>query len=162
MKKASVLLILLVVSFLVNAQNELPRSHINIGVGGGMNYGVLGVKTVIGYRNSGLLIGLGAVPGGVFGYEIGGQLAIESFYFNLGYGVSGVYQINDGPVEPIKCMSFIVGGMVNLNKKKNWFLDLGLGHTFGSETVEIGPFKENNDAFTAVIGIGVRLAAKKE
>jgi hypothetical protein len=158
----TVLFLLCFGAFSSSAQNELPPSHINVGLGAGMNYGVFGVKTVIGYRNSGLLIGLGAVPGGLFGYEIGAQLGIESFYMNVGYGISGTYQVNDGPVQPIKCMSFIVGGMINLDKKKNWFVDLGVGHTFASETVQIGPFEENHDMFTAVIGVGVRLAKKKE
>ncbi len=142
------------------AQDGLPDSHVNLGVGAGMPYGALGTKVVVGYRNSGLMIGLGYMPGGLLGYEIGGQLAIKSFYFNLGYGLSGTYQVNNGPVEPVKCGNFMLGYMVDLNKTKTVFIDLGVGHTIGAPTVEIGPFEENQGGVTFALGVGMRLAGK--
>ena len=142
-------------------ESGLPDSHVNFGVGLGKNYGGIGVKTVIGYRNSGLLLGLGSLPGGVLGYEIGGQLSSNAFYANFGYGVLGTYQVNDGPINPIKSMSFLVGGMVSLGKEKATFIDLGLGHTIGAPTIQIGPFEESQEAFIFVVGIGFRLLKKK-
>jgi hypothetical protein len=147
--------------FRVQAQNTLPNTHVNIGVGLGAPYGVVGTKTILGYRNSGLMVGLGVVPGGLFGYEIGAQLSSQSFYVNLGYGVTGVYQVNNEPAHTIQCGNLMVGCMLNLNKSKNVFLDIAGGHTLGAPTVQIGPFEENQGGFTASLGVGVRLVKKK-
>lgn len=151
----------MMISFAATAQKDLPDSHMNVGFGFGKNYGGLGVKTVIGYRNSGLLAGLGVLPGGIVGYEIGGQLSAKAFYANFGYGVYSAYQVNDGPVNPIKSMSFLVGGMVTFGKANATFIDLGLGHTIGAPTIQIGPFEESQDAFILAVGIGFRLLNKK-
>ena len=91
---------------------------------------------------------------------IGGQVGIQSFYFNLGYGVSGTYKVNDEPVESIKCGNFMVGYMVGLDKMKNVFLDLGIGHTIAAPTVQIGPFQEQQGSVTLALGIDVGLAKK--
>src|SRR5688500_18763171 len=117
MKTNPLLTLILFLSSLsiTQAQNDLPDSHVTLGVGAGMSYGGLGSKAIIGYRNSGLMIGFGYMPGGLLGYELGGQLAIQSFYFNLGYGVSGTYQVNDEPVQPVKCGNFMLGYMVGLD-----------------------------------------------
>lgn len=136
---------------------DLPNSYVNLGLGVGMNYGGLGAKTVIGYRNSGLMLGLGFMDTGVVGYEIGGQLAIKSFYFNLGYGISSTYQVNDGPIEAVKCGNFMMGYMISLGKAKTAFIDLAIGHTLGAPTVQIGPFEEDQGGVTLGIGIGTRL-----
>jgi hypothetical protein len=161
--KLNLLLTLALIGFVSSvsqAQNALPDSRVNLGVGGGMPYGGLGSKVVIGYRNSGLMIGLGYMPGGMLGYEIGGQVAIQSFYFNLGYGLSGTYKVNDEPVESIKCGNFMVGYMVSLDKMKDVFLDIGIGHTVGAPTVQIGPFQEQQGGVTLALGVGFRLAKK--
>lgn len=144
----------------VQAQNDLPNSHVTLGVGAGMPYGGIGSKAVIGYRNSGLLIGLGYMPGGLVGYGIGGQLAIKSLYLNLAYGVVGTYQVNDEPVKSIKCGNLMLGYMVDVNKMKNVFVDLGIGHTLGAPTVQIGPFEEDQGGVTFALGVGFRLAVK--
>jgi hypothetical protein len=107
------------------------------------------------------LIGLGYIPSGVLGYEIGAQLSSKSLYINLGYGTSGTYQVNNEPVQVVKCGNFMLGYMINLDKMKNVFLDLAVGHTIGAPTVQIGPFEENQGAFTLGIGVGMRLAKKK-
>ena len=163
MKTTTLLLSFILFSFIFStaqAQDDLPDSHINLGVGLGMTHGGLGIKTILGYRNSGLMIGLGYIPGGVLGYEFGGQLAIQSFYFNLGYGVSGTYQVNDEPVEVVKCGNFMVGYMISLDKMKNVFIDLGIGHTLGAPTVQMGPFEARQGGVIFALGIGVRLARK--
>jgi hypothetical protein len=157
----SLFFLLITLSFSTMAQKTLPDSHMNLGVGLGKNYGGIGLKTVIGYRNSGILVGLGAMPGGILGYEIGGQVSVDAFYANLTYGVLGSYQINDGSVNPIKSMSFLVGGMIGLGATKTTFVDLGIGHTLNAPTIQIGPFEENQEAFIFVVGIGFRLLKKK-
>lgn len=158
---SALLFILFVTSLSSHGQSTLPESYLNTGIGIGMNYGGFGVKTVIGRRNSGLLIGLGGVPGVGLGYEVGAQLGVKSFYVNCGYGIAGTHQINDRPAKPIKCMSVVLGGMINLNKSKDVFLDLGLGHTAGAPTVTYGPFEENLNSFIVVLGIGMRLVRQE-
>lgn len=157
----SFVLFLITAPISVKAQGTVPNSYVNLGIGLGMNYGGIGVKGVIGYRNSGLLIGVGAIPSGIVGYEIGGQISIGAFYANLGYGILGTYQLNDGPVEPIKSMSFLVGGMINVGKTEDAFIDIGVGHSIGAPTTQIGPFEENQSAFVFAVGVGFRLAKKK-
>lgn len=132
----------------------------NVGVGIGMPYGGIGTKTILGPRNSGLMIGLGIFPGGIVGYEVGAQLAIQSFYLNAGYGISSVYKVNDEPIETVTCGNFMLGYMIKLNPKKTVFLDLSLGHTIGAPTVDIGPFRENQGGVTFAFGVGWRLAIK--
>src|ERR1700712_3663995 len=85
---------LFIFSFPANCQDRIPASIVNVGIGGGINYGIFGVKTVTGYKNSGLLLGLGYCPGGLLGYEIGGQISIKWFYINMGYGVFATVQEN--------------------------------------------------------------------
>jgi hypothetical protein len=119
-----------------------------------------GTKTVLGYRNSGLLIGLGTMGNGIVGYEIGAQVAVKSFYFNVGYGISGTYQVNLEPVESVKAGNIMVGYMISLGKAKTAFIDLALGHTLGAPTVQMGPFEEDQGGVTFGVGIGYRLAKK--
>ena len=55
MKTTNVLLAFILCSVTlstVQAQNELPDSRVNVGVGAGMPYGGFGTKTILGYRNS--------------------------------------------------------------------------------------------------------------
>jgi hypothetical protein len=139
---------------------DLPNSRVNMGLGIGMNYGGIGTKTVLGFRNSGLLIGLGTMGNGILGYEVGAQVAIKSFYFNVGYGISGTYQVNLEPVESVKAGNIMVGYMISLGKAKTAFIDLAIGHTLGAPTVQLGPFEEDQGGVTFGVGIGYRLAKK--
>ncbi len=70
-------------------QRDYPRSMINIGIGLGSNYGGIGCKTVIGYKDSGLLVGLGTVFGYGLGFEVAGQYSYKWWFINMGYGVYG-------------------------------------------------------------------------
>jgi len=156
---------LLIFSFFFNvgfSQTKLPNSYVNVGLGLGMNYGVLGTKTVIGYRNSGIMIGLGSVSGGLFGYEIGGQISKEWFYANIGYGVFGWQQINNNPKETVEAGDILIGAMLGMGQAKRVFIDIGLGHTFGAQTRK--DFLGNSislDSFNLVLGIGFRLGTKE-
>lgn len=136
--------------FQLFGQSGRPASYVNMGVGAGLNYGGIGTKTVIGYRNSGLLIGLGTFPGAGTGYEVGAQLSEEFFFVNIGYGVVGFQQINNDPVQSVKGGTVMVGGMIDLAVQRRLFLDLGVGHTFASKNPDF-------DGLTGVFGIGFRL-----
>ena len=142
-------------------QSVVPNSYVNVGVGLGPNYGTIGTKSVIGYRNSGLLLGLGMMPGGTLGFEVGAQLSIKWFYLNVGYGRFGTYQVNDGPERAIESTILMAGGMINVGPAKRTFIDIGIGRTFGAPQIYVGPFKEDLNTFTGVIGIGRRLFVKE-
>ena len=152
------LIAFLLISTSSTAQTKLPKSYVNVGVGAGMNYGILGTKTVIGFQNTGILIGMGYVPGGIMGYELGAQFSIDWFYINIGYGVIGSYQTNNDPVKPIMASNVLLGGMINVGQEKRMFVDLGIGHTIEATPTDLGPFGErDNNGITAVVGFGFRL-----
>ena len=93
---------------------DIPNSFVNFGIGLGQSSGGFGVKTVMGYRNSGLLLGLGYWGAGITGYKIGGQISIHHMYAEAGYGVVMVAQENDDPIYPITAWSMLIGGMIGL------------------------------------------------
>jgi hypothetical protein len=121
-----VLLFLLIRNDLFS-QSDYPKSYLNLGVGIGANYAEgIGVKSVIGYKNSGLLLGIGSMLGAsVIGYEIGGQVSYKWWFLNLTYGAKGL--INNENMD--NGVTFMTGGMVNLEKSKRLFLEIGLGFT---------------------------------
>jgi sulfopyruvate decarboxylase TPP-binding subunit len=43
-----------------NSLTKLPDSFLNVGIGIGGNYKLAGTKTVVGLKNSGLMVGLGS------------------------------------------------------------------------------------------------------
>lgn len=141
------------------AQNEYPKSIVNVGVGLGGNYGGIGTKTIVGYKNSGLLIGLGTGGDGLW-YEIGGQISYKWMYVNLGYGVIGTAsnELTNNTTELIKGKMFTLGAMINLAESKKYFLDLGIGYDWDG-TYTANGYTNEKDKFNtldAAIGFGVR------
>ncbi len=163
MKKVFLALCLgLFTTSLLKAQSKLPASYLNVGLGVGMNYGIIGTKTVIGYKNSGLLVGLGYLPGGFTGYEVGAQLGINWFFANFGYGTIGTYQVNNEDPQVTEAFNLMVGAMIGLGQSKRTFIDLGVGHTFGAPAIEspLGEIEQN--AFTIALGVGYRFGTIKK
>jgi hypothetical protein len=160
-KKIYILILFITISGFLRSQTEIPKSYVNIGLGGGVNYGIFGTKTVIGYKNSGLLIGLGYVPDGGVGYQIGGQFSAKWFFANVGYGVTGTQQINSRTIETIYSGFIVLGGMINIGRAKRTFLELGIGHTIGSPPIKIYNQYVDTNVFTAVIGLNYRFGGKK-
>jgi len=156
-KKHMFIMALICITKLSFSQSELPNSIVSFGIGAGPNYGVFGTKTVIGYKNSGLLLGAGALAG-LFAYEIGVQFSPTWFFLNLGYGVYGLsVNGNTGKQELIKGLIFIVGGMINLGKQKKIFIDLGIGYAGGgSIKTSFGQTLDVNGP-SGIIGIGYRI-----
>src|SRR5688572_15992028 len=81
------------------AQTKLPDSFINVGIGIGGNYGLVGTKTVVGFKNSGLMVGLGRSHDGYLVYQIGGQISYKWAYATLSYG--GLVRQRDQDDAPI-------------------------------------------------------------
>ncbi len=116
MKRILITLLLLGLFEFTFAQSDFPKSIINFGIGGGSNYGIFGTKTVIGYKNSGLFVGLG-IFGGLFAYEIGAQISSGWLYANYGYGVYGIqYYEGTNYKELMEGGILTMGGMINLNR----------------------------------------------
>jgi hypothetical protein len=177
--KRAILTSLLIFAISVGySQIYYPKSHLNLGIGIGPNYGQMGIKTIIGYKNSGLLIGVGGYPGHrtynidtgkdiidwIIAYEVGGQISYKWWYANLGYGVYDYFQgyWNDEVDKVMKGGIFITGVMVSIGKEKRFFIDAGLGVDWGAtyrdytlRGVYIG--EKTYNKLAGVIGFGVRL-----
>lgn len=160
--KFKTLLFFILISGLLKAESKLPDSKVNLGFGGGMNYGIFGLKSVIGYKNSGLLLGLGFVPGGLLGYEIGAQYSDRWFFVNAGYGISGTIEYDMEKPETVKSGSVILGAMISLGEAKRTFLEIGIGHTFLTEKHYYMGMRLTDNAFIGIIGLGFRLGNRKE
>lgn len=137
------------------SQNDYPESYFNIGLGLGPNYGGIGTKSVIGYKNSGLLVGLG-IFGENLGYEVGGQISYKWLFANLGYGVYGTAEsLID--IKLIKGGILMTGVMITIGKAKRFFIDLGIGYDWGGTYIgDLGEKKKFN-TIDGEFGLGFRL-----
>ena len=142
-----------------NDDHPWPRSFLSVGAGVGPNFGLIGAKSVIGPKGTGLLLGAGRL-GGSTCYQAGVQVAIKAWFINLGYGTYevGSYQIGFSPAREYTLEGFTVstGGMVNLTSNKRLFLEGSLGYLidgarpiFLDDPVLLG--------FTFNFGVGYRL-----
>ncbi|WPR71493.1 hypothetical protein SLW70_16390 [Flavobacterium sp. NG2] len=141
-------------------QNNDINNYFNFGIGLGGNYGGLGTKTIIGYKNSGLLVGLGTFSGGL-GYEVGGQISYKWLYVNLGYGIIGVSenQLTNNRTELIKGKMLTTGAMINFGNSNKYFLDLGIGYDWDGNYTSNSYTNEKSKFHTidGAIGFGIRL-----
>lgn len=166
MKKAKLSLILIIgFSTLIYCQNDYPNNIFTTGIGVGGNYGGVGTKTIIGHKNSGLLVGLGTAGTGLW-YEIGGQISYKWMYLNVGYGVIGTSTnlLSNNPSELIKGKMATTGVMINLGESKKYFIDLGIGYDWDGTYTSNG-YTNTNDKFHTIdgaIGFGIRLGDFKK
>ena len=141
-------------------ENLYPKSIISVGPGVGPNYGIFGVKTVTGYKNSGLLLSVGTLDGFTT-FTVGGQVAVKWWYLSVGYGSYGLHIIGNGQNETRELMKGVIamtGGMINLGKAKRFFIDTGVGFSTGYE-VEGNIFIDDRveTAFSIALGVGYRI-----
>ena len=160
----------------LNEKPSYPNSFLNACVGFGSTYGGLGVKAVGGYRNSGLVVGLGTWFGYSIGYSIGGQISAKWWYASITYGTYALSVNNFNGVTNVSTptgISIMTGGMINLGKPKRFFIDLGIGLSTGGTITQYNLNLNNNGAsltptqisYTTValnVGFGVRLGDIKE
>ncbi|MBN2610105.1 MAG: hypothetical protein JXB00_00965 [Bacteroidales bacterium] len=140
-------------------KKPLTNSGINLGVGFGPSYGVIGTKMLIGKNNSGLIIGMGTTPLGKLTTNAGVQLSVKSVFVNFGYGAYGVIKPEDGPAEASYGMNINGGGMINLGKYRHWFLELALGLVLSRNNPS---YFTNYEFFNSMgaLGIGYRFESK--
>ncbi len=115
-----------------DAGTDIPRSFFNIGLGVGPNYGLIGVKTVIGYKDNGLMVGYGMF-GGKICYEVGLQGSYKWWFINCSYGAYKlVTNVSTKESEMAFGLIVITGGKIDLIKSKRLFLDAGAGYAGGA------------------------------
>lgn len=160
----TILLVLLLNSFNLFGQQEdtkiskpdLPNSIINLGIGVGSHYGLIGLKTVFGYKNSGLILGVGRFEE-LITTQIGAQLSFKVIYIAYSYGAVGVAETKNDK-KLIIGNTIIAGGMIDLTKNKRLFLDLGMGLTFGKSKVEVGYLiLEYSTSLSLITGLSYRI-----
>ena len=139
--------------------NDYPASIVDLSVGLGPNHGIIGIKSVLGYKGTGLLLGLGSFDG-FTATTIGFQVAAQWWFANVTYGPTGSYYINfGGQVEEglTQSIIFMTGGRINLIKSKRLFLELAAGLA-GSDEIPapFGTMQEVGGGLKLGVGIGYR------
>lgn len=146
--KKLIILAILILNFSSGFSQKIDA---NFGLGIGTNYGVVGVKSVIGKNNSGVLVGIGSAGSGILGFEVGYQQAYKSWFANVGYGNYG-YEKQGEIASGLKAANLIAGYMIGIGKsgknipahKKKLFIDLGIGWFL---------WKENPEGFEPITNI---------
>lgn len=143
-----------------------PTYYVQSGLGIGANYGLFGTKTIVGKNGSGLLLSLGTGVEGDLGYQVGGQVCAKWWYLNAAYGVYGhnAYSYRGEQLdEAMKGVTVMMGGMINIGKPKRFFIDLGVGGSFGYTYKN--PFTRRDEHIGGVsfaFGAGYRIGGYKK
>lgn len=139
---------------IASKNKRLPASIFDLSFGYGMNYGIAGIKSLIGYKGSGVYLGIGSgFKGQDFGLQqVGFQLSLGSFYINYGLGTYGSTNGDKEVVETLEGNLVMVGYQTSLNKKAKSFFDLGLGYGYGDNYEG-----EQLNKIIINIGIGIRI-----
>ena len=160
MKKLTMSLLSSLVTIQEFAQHgHTPNSYVDFGIGVGPNYGIVGGRAIIGWKGTGLLVGVGSFDGFLTN-TIGFQFSYNAVFISVASGAYGSYAVvafgqrDKGLLEGTICMT---GARFNLTENKRTFLELGIGYAGGDSTPSpIGPAeKEEGIAFT--LGLNVRL-----
>ncbi|HKZ36781.1 MAG TPA: hypothetical protein VJ184_03955 [Chryseolinea sp.] len=138
------------------AQTKLPDTFINVGIGIGGNYGLCGTKTVVGFKNSGLMVGLGRSRSGYPVYQLGGQISYKWAYATLSYG--GLVRERDRDDAPIVSgANLMFGSMISLGKSKRCFIDLAIGQYLNTYSNNETVGNSWAESLNAAVGFGYRL-----
>lgn len=142
---------LIFISSTAYAQTSESESKLSLGIGVGPSYGVLGVKALIGSNHKDKLV----LSLGPFGYSIGVQSNIYTFYANLNYGAAVLIKHNNDPIRTLNGVTLFFGKMVYFNSFRKSFLDLSIGRSFGVIWID------NIDGFTFNLGLNFTIPTKK-
>lgn len=149
------------IQFSAVAQEEIdyPGSILDISAGIGPNHGVLGIKSVLGYKGTGLILGVGSFDGFTT-TSVGFQVAVKWWFANLTYGPTGSYSVSfGGQVEKglTQSIIFMTGGRINLIKSKRLYLELAAGLS-GSDDIPapFGGVEEVGGGLALGLGLGYR------
>lgn len=131
---------------------------LNVSLGIGPNYGILGVKTIFGNDHTGLLIGTGVLNGKV-AFNAGVQVSYKSMYLSAAYGDYSFFE-NAQYSYLVQGWSFNLGVNRDLSETKPLFMTFGIGLTLPALNKPWG-FTEENE-FNVAAGIGYRFGIKRK
>lgn len=145
--KRILLLTFILISISLKSQNDTSaykaNSLLQLGAGVGATFGMAGVRTVIGYKGNGMLVGMG-IARGKLAKQIGFQLSYKWFFMSMTTGDYATYIVyNTDNYKFAEGQTFITGGHVDISGTKRIFLEIGVGYSWGdSYTNEDGNRKD--------------------
>ena len=155
-KHLFILLCILIVNLISLGQTNNQSPILNLGFGYGATHGGLGLKGVLGHNNSGLLLGVGkAFTSNIMGFTIGAQVSIGDLYADICYGMVGLNGLEKGHYKPQYGISILFGGIINLGKTKQAFIDMSIGPSIYSK-LKYGYQIVKVDYLVYNIGMGYR------
>ena len=136
-------------------------SVVDVGVGFGLNYGLLGAQAILGYNGNGVL-----VAGGYFGgeptFELGLQLNYEYLFLNVGYGSYAVSSSPNSSNTSSLIGIIVAGGLkYKIPKNKNIFLQLGGSFATGDGIRTPTGYQEISKV-SIVVGLGYQILRIKQ
>lgn len=146
---------------------KMPKKYfIAISPGIGENHGVGGLKVLIGPDgNTGIFGCIGHGIMSVF-WKAGLQINSDWFYAAWSAGTMEFYETGNFVYETNKVygMTIEIGGIINLNRSKRFFLQLGVGYNFPFEKIDYISYafyhgRVELTSFTGVkpeLGLGVK------
>lgn len=133
-----------------------PNSVIDLSFGAGPQHGIIGGKAVLGYKGTGLVLGLGTFEG-ITGYYVGLQASARFIYVTLGRGVVGTSTDgNTNATSPIIGNCLMVGTKLNLSRNKRFYLELGVGFQESSINGRFGSINTSGTIYS--LGFGYRIS----
>jgi len=159
----SFLLFTLTLNAQIKDKGEDPNTYLDLAAGLGSSYGLSGVKSVIGYKGSGLLLGVGKVNG-ESSISVGLQFRYEIWFLSVGSGPFGYYEERQSAIGgyrvtkgQLRSIFAIFGTQINLWRNR-LFLELGLGVRGGdSYRTQSGGRISDGGGIVGGIGLGYRI-----
>jgi hypothetical protein len=130
-----------------------PKSIVDVGLGVGTNYGMIGAQAVVGYKGNGLLL-----AAGLLGWEIGVQGSYKWAFASVSYGTYNIASDGSG-IYGLHGIIIMAGGKINLVRSKKIFLEIGAGYAGGDGVYLSHDYVPINGP-TATLGFGYRIAKK--
>jgi hypothetical protein len=133
--KRIILFTFLLITLSISAQNDSTNykanSFLQLSGGIGASYGGGGIKSVLGYKGNGLLVGLGLAKG-KFLKQLGLQLSYKWVFLTLTRGDYATYEVyNTDNIALAEGQTFITGGHIDISGTKRIFIELGIGYSWG-------------------------------
>lgn len=128
---ATLLILLFNITLFSQTKEKIPfpDNILDIGIGVGSNYGLIGARGIVGVKGTGVLLGVGYFDGFTT-FSAGLQYSQDYFFTSIVYGPFGSYYIdNYGDIDKgiLEGLIISLGGRINLLKSKIMFLELGAG-----------------------------------
>jgi hypothetical protein len=158
--KNSFLFVALFLSVNLSAQKEYPSSFLDVGIGAGTNFGMLGAQAVAGKNGSGFLAAIGTLFG-MPAWQLGLQLNSDWFFVSGSYGTYTIVKDEAaGKYSSIQGFIVLTGARIKFLKSKKFFFEIGLGWA-GGGSFNSSAGSESVQGLSGTAGIGYRIGKKK-